>query len=198
MTGVDGARIERAVHELLLAIGEDPERDGLRRTPQRVAESYAEFFGGLGVDPVALLADAVPVGTTDSGAEATSDAVVLRGIDFRSVCEHHLLPFTGVAHVAYGPDERIVGLGRIPEVVDALASRPQLQERLAEQIADALEAGLAPKGVLVVLDATQGCVTMRGVRQERASTVTIASRGTLAEPAARAEIIALIGSGHGV
>jgi len=198
MTGVDAARIERAVHELLLAIGEDPDRDGLKRTPQRVAEAYAEFFGGLAVDPVELLADAVPVGTTESGDAATSDAVMMRGIDFRSMCEHHLLPFTGVAHVAYVPDERIVGLGRIPAVVDALASRPQLQERLAEQIADALDAGLAPKGVLVVLDATHGCVTTRGVRQERTSTVTIASRGALAEPAARAEIIALIGSGHGV
>jgi GTP cyclohydrolase I len=198
MTGVDRARIERAVHELLLAIGEDPERDGLRRTPARVADAYAEFFGGLGRDPQAPLADSVETGVTGAGEPATSDAVVLRDIDFRSVCEHHLLPFTGVAHVAYVPGEKVIGLGRIPAVVDVLASRPQLQERLAEQIADALETGLAPRGVLVVLDATHQCVTTRGSRQERTSTVTVASRGTLAEPAARSEIIALIGSGHGV
>ncbi|MGW9184020.1 GTP cyclohydrolase I [Agromyces sp. NPDC055661] len=194
MAGVDTGRIERAVHEILLAIGEDPERPGLERTPQRVAEAYADFFGGLAVDPLTHLADTVPLGDTEAGVPATSDAVVLRDIAFRSVCEHHLLPFVGTAHVAYLPRDRVVGLGRIPAVIETLAARPQLQERLAEEIADTLEAGLDPKGVLVVLDAQHRCVTTRGSRQERSSTITIASRGALGEPAARAEIIALIGS----
>jgi GTP cyclohydrolase IA len=197
MAGVDTGRIERAVHEILLAIGEDPTRPGLERTPQRVAESYAEFFGGLHVDPLTHLADTVPLGATESGVPATSDAVVLRDLAFRSVCEHHLLPFVGTAHVAYLPGDRVVGLGRIPAVIDTLAARPQLQERLAEEIADTLEAGLEPKGVLVVLDAQHRCVTTRGARQERSSTITIASRGALAEPAARAEVIALIGAREG-
>ena len=193
MAGVDTGRIERAVHEILLAIGEDPARPGLERTPQRVAEAYAEFFGGLHVDPLSHLADSVPIGATDAGVPATSDAVVLRDLAFRSVCEHHLLPFVGTAHVAYLPGERVVGFGRIPAVIDTLAARPQLQERLAEEIADTLVAGLAPKGVLVVLDAQHRCVTTRGARQERSSSVTIVSRGALAETAARAEIMALIG-----
>jgi GTP cyclohydrolase IA len=197
MAGVDTERIERAVHEILIAIGEDPDRPGLERTPQRVAEAYAEFFGGLQVDPLTHLADTVPLGATEAGVPATSDAVVLRDLSFRSVCEHHLLPFVGTAHVAYLPGDRVVGLGRIPAVIDTLAARPQLQERLAEEIADTLVAGLEPKGVLVVLDAQHRCVTTRGPRQERSSTITIASRGSLAEPAARAEIIALIGAGEG-
>ncbi|HZW40717.1 MAG TPA: GTP cyclohydrolase I [Agromyces sp.] len=194
MAGVDALRIERAVLEILLAIGEDPSRPGLERTPQRVAEAYADFFGGLEVDPLEHLADAVPIGASEVGVPATSDAVILRDLSFRSVCEHHLLPFVGTAHVAYLPGDRVVGLGRIPAVVDTLARRPQLQERLAEEIADTLEAGLDPKGVLVILDAQHRCVTTRGARQERSSTVTIASRGALSQPAARAEIIALIGS----
>ncbi|GAA1815463.1 GTP cyclohydrolase I [Agromyces neolithicus] len=193
MAAVDAQRIERAVREILLAIGEDPDRPGLERTPQRVAEAYAEFFAGLEVDPLTHLADTVPVGVADAGGPTTSDVVVLRDLAFRSVCEHHLLPFVGTAHVAYLPGERIVGFGRIPAVIDTLASRPQLQERLAEEIADALVAGLAPKGVLVVLDAQHRCVTTRGPRQERSSSVTIVSRGALAEPAARGEIMALIG-----
>ena len=193
MAGVDTGRIERAVHEILLAIGEDPARPGLERTPQRVAEAYADFFGGLSVDPMTHLADTVPLGSTEAGVPATSDAVVLRDIAFRSVCEHHLLPFVGTAHVAYLPAERVVGLGRIPAVIETLAARPQLQERLTEEIADTLQAGLDPKGVLVVLDAQHRCVTTRGPRQERSSSVTIVSRGALAETAARAEIMALIG-----
>ncbi|MFE5671027.1 GTP cyclohydrolase I [Agromyces sp. NPDC056523] len=198
MTGVDAARIERAVRELLLAIGEDPDRPELARTPARVAEAYQEFFGGIGADPQVHLADSVEIGAAEDGEPATGDAIVLRDLHFRSVCEHHLLPFIGTAHVAYLPGAKVVGLGRIPAVVDTLASRPQLQERLAEEIADALETGLAPRGVLVVLDAVHSCVTTRGVRQEHSSTVTVASRGALTEPAARAEVIALIGSGRGV
>ncbi|WP_127794338.1 GTP cyclohydrolase I [Agromyces sp. LHK192] len=206
MAEVDAARIERAVTEILLAIGEDPTRAGLERTPQRVAEAYADFFGGLAVDPLSHLADSVAVDsaihaaatgadTEAAPAAATGDAVVLRDLAFRSVCEHHLLPFVGTAHVAYLPGERVVGLGRIPAVVDTLARRPQLQERLTEEIADTLVAGLDPRGVLVVLDAQHRCVTTRGALQQRSSTITIAGRGELAKPAARAEIIALIGAG---
>jgi GTP cyclohydrolase I len=189
VTGIDRARIEAAVREILAAIGEDGGRPGLAETPSRVADAYAEFFSGLATDPLDFLADTVPVG--DTGAEL----VILRDIAFRSVCEHHLLPFLGVAHIAYLPGDRVVGLGRLPRVVDAIASRPQVQERLGEQIVDALQRGLEPRGVLVVLDAVHQCVTTRGARQTGSSTVTIASRGELAEPAARAEAIALIGTG---
>lgn len=187
MTAIDRERIEAAVAELLLAIGEDPGREGLAFTPQRVAGAYAEFFAGLGEDPLEHLAGSVPIG------EHEAEVVLLRGIEFRSICEHHLLPFLGVAHVAYLPNERVVGLGRIPRVVETLAARPQLQERLTEEIADTIERGLDARGVLVVLDAVHGCVTARGQRQTGSSTVTLASRGTLDEPVARAEIMALIG-----
>ncbi|MEJ3403919.1 GTP cyclohydrolase I [Rathayibacter sp. YIM 133350] len=194
MAGVDRARIEAAVTELLLAIGENPERPGLVKTPQRVADSYAEFFGGLEVDPVSHLSDAVPLGTQADGLPQTSDAVIVRGIDFRSVCEHHLLPFVGVVHIAYQPGEKVVGLGKLSDVVETLSARPQLQERLTEEIADALEQGLAPRGVLVVMDAVHRCVVARGSRQTGSSTVTIASRGGLADPGQRADVMGLIGS----
>lgn len=190
MAPIDSRRIEAAVAEILVAIGDDPTRPGLLTTPQRVAEAYAEFFAGLGVDPVALLRDEVEM-QTDPGERG--ELVLQRGIALRSICEHHLLPFTGLAHVAYLPAERLTGLGRIARVVEALASRPQLQERLGEEIADALEAGLAPHGVLVVIDARHGCVGARGPRQPESSTVTIASRGMLADPLRRAEVMALIG-----
>ncbi len=179
--------------EILAAIGEDPTRPGLATTPQRIAKAYTEFFSGLLVDPLDHLADSAEF-LAESGE--LSELVLLRDIDFRSVCEHHLLPFTGVAHVAYVPRARIVGLGKLPRVVETLASRPQLQERLTEEIADALQTGLDPLGVLVVLDATHGCVSARGVRQVASSTVTLASRGILAEPVARTEIMALIGARH--
>ena len=184
---IDSARIEAAVAELLSAIGEDPARPGLVDTPRRVAEAYGEFFAGVGRDPVEHLRETVPT-------DGTGELVLLRNIEFRSICEHHLLPFTGVAHVAYVPDERIVGLGRLPRVVETLAARPQLQERLGEQVADALAAGLQPRGVLVVLDAVHGCVSARGARQAHSSTVTVASRGILSDPVQRAEAMTLIGS----
>ena len=189
MAGVDKPRIEAAVVELLAAIGEDSSREGLDRTPARVADAYAEFFSGIGEDPLEHLRESVPVGDAGNG-----EVVLLRDIAFRSICEHHLLPFLGTAHVAYLPSDRVVGLGRLPLVVNTLASRPQLQERLTEQIADALEQGLEARGVLVVLDAVHGCVTSRGPRQAASSTVTVASRGELTEPARRAEIVAMIGS----
>jgi GTP cyclohydrolase IA len=133
------------------------------------------------------LRDTVSIGDRDA------ETVLVRDIRFRSVCEHHLLPFVGVAHIAYLPRDRVVGLGRLPRVVEILAARPQLQERLTEEIADALEDGLDPLGVLVVLDATHQCVTTRGARQTESSTVTIAGRGAFDDPARRAEVIALIG-----
>ncbi len=189
MTGIDRPRIEAAVAEILAAIGEDPARPGLVSTPSRVADAYEEFFAGLGVDPAEQLGEGVPLEGHDA------ETVLLRDIAFRSICEHHLLPFVGVAHIAYLPRERVVGLGRIPRVVETLASRPQLQERLTEQIADTLQDGLDAKGVLVVLDAQHACVSARGVRQTESTTVTVASRGELADPVARAGLLALIGRG---
>ncbi|WP_405218477.1 GTP cyclohydrolase I FolE [Agrococcus sp. Ld7] len=183
---VDRERVEAAVRELLAAIGDDPHRAGLADTPRRVATAYSEYFAGVGVDP----ADAL---TTLGLDGETGELVLLRDIEFRSMCEHHLLPFTGVAHVAYLPSDRITGLGRIPAVVDVVASRPQIQERLTDEIADALEAGLQPRGVLVVVEASHGCVAVRGQRQAKSTAVTIASRGELAKPIERAEIMALIG-----
>ncbi|KQO82959.1 MULTISPECIES: GTP cyclohydrolase I FolE [unclassified Frigoribacterium] len=190
MTPIDQPRIESAVRELLAAVGEDSERAGLESTPRRVAEAYAEFFSGADVDPVALVRASAVVSPEDRLGEL----VVVRDISFRSMCEHHLLPFTGVAHIAYIPGATIVGLGALPRLVDAIASRAQLQERLGEEIAEALDEGVEPRGVLVVLDAVHGCVTTRGPRQTASSTVTLASRGSLTDPASRAEAVALIGS----
>lgn len=189
--GTASARIEAAVAEILDAIGEDASRPGLIDTPRRVAEAYAEFFSGVGVDPLAHLrgTDELEVASGHLG-----ELVLLRDIDFRSTCEHHLLPFIGVAHIGYLPGARIVGLGRLPLVVETLASRPQLQERLTEQIADAIQTGLDPRGVLVVLEAVHGCVGARGPRQSRSSTVTLATRGSLGDPAERAGALALIGA----
>jgi len=191
MAPIDTGRVEAAVAEILAAIGEDPTRPGLAATPSRVAESYLEFFSGLGVDPNIHLADATEI---DLAPGELSDVVMLRDIEFRSMCEHHLLPFLGVAHVAYVPGERVVGLGKLPRVVDTLASRPQLQERLTEEIADVLFEGLGARGVLVVLDASHGCVTSRGARQPHSTTVTLATRGTLSDPAERSGVLALLGS----
>ncbi|ROS54268.1 GTP cyclohydrolase I [Frigoribacterium sp. PhB24] len=187
---IDRPRIEAAVLELLAAIGEDVARPGLESTPRRVADAYAEFFSGLTVDA----ADLVRQATVAAERHQLGEVVIVRDISFRSVCEHHLLPFVGVAHVAYVPGETIVGLGALPRVVDVLASRPQLQERLGEEIADAVQAGAQTDGVLVVLDAAHGCVTTRGPRQTGSTTVTLASRGALSEASARAEAVALIGA----
>lgn len=186
--GVDRDRLMAAVRELLSASGLDPDSAELASTPGRVADAYAEFFAGVRVDPEQFLVDSVPVG------DDTGDLVLLRDISLRSMCEHHLLPFTGRAHIAYQPDERVVGLSALPRMVATLAARPQVQERLGEEIAETMMRSLAPRGVLVVIDASHGCVTHRGVRQEAATTVTVASRGTLAERAARAETMALIGA----
>lgn len=190
MSGIDRPRVEAAVAEILAAIGEDPARPGLESTPSRVADSYAEFFAGIGRDAEADLGEPVPL---EEGRQA--ETVLLRDIEFRSVCEHHLLPFVGVAHVAYLPGDTVIGLGRIPRAIDTLASRPQIQERLTEQIADTIEQGAAARGVLVVLDAAHSCVTTRGPRQTGSTTVTVAARGAYTDPVVRAELIALIGRG---
>lgn len=194
---VDRARIERLTRELLEAIGEDPDRPGLRLTPSRMAELYAEFFAGVGADAAAPLEHTISVARGPAPDTLPSGAVLLRDIRFRSVCEHHLLPFAGRAHIAYLPGEQVVGLGALVRVVETLAARPQVQERLGEQIADTIAEHLDTRGVLVVLDASHGCVTMRGGRQPEASTLTIAARGEYVDPIARAELIALIGSSAG-
>jgi GTP cyclohydrolase I len=193
---VDRERVAALIRELLEAIGEDPDRPGLKATPGRVAEAYAEFFAGVGQDASAPLQHTISISHGPAPETSASGAVMLRDIHFRSVCEHHLLLFRGKAHLAYLPGDQVVGLGALPKVVDILAARPQVQERLGEQIADAIADALDTRGVLVVLEATHGCVTMRGERQREASTVTIAARGELAQPAARAELIALIGAGR--
>ncbi|WP_439594248.1 GTP cyclohydrolase I [Microbacterium sp.] len=191
---VDRERVAALVRELLEAIGEDPERPGLRLTPQRVADAYGEFFAGVGTDAAAPLAHTISITRGPAPDTLPSGAVMLRDIRFRSVCEHHLLPFRGHAHIAYLPGEQVVGLGALPKVVDILASRPQVQERLGEQIADTIAGSLDARGVLVVLEASHECVTMRGERQTGASTVTIAARGEFVDPVARAELMVLLGT----
>ena len=181
---VDRARIRAAVVELISAIGEDPNRKELEATPEKVAEAYQGFFAGIGQDPLAVLADTFEA--------EHNDAVILKDIELISICEHHLLPFTGVAHIAYLPDNKVVGLGRLPKLVEVLALRPQLQENLTAQIADALEHGLGTKGVVVVIEARHQCVASRGARQPEVQTVTVATRGCYSEPVSRAEVMALI------
>lgn len=169
--GVDTARIERAVREILAAIGEDPERDGLLDTPARVGRMYAEICSGLHEDP------SIHLKTT---FEADHDEMVMvRDIPMYSLCEHHLAPFIGHAHVAYIPndDGRVIGLSKFARLVDGYAKRPQVQERLTSQVADALAASLAPKGVMVVIDAEHLCMSMRGVKKAGSTTVTSAVRG---------------------
>ena len=184
---VDAPRIERAVREMLLAIGEDPDRDGLKRTPERVAAMYAEIFGGLHEDPASHLSVTF---------EAEHDEMVMvRDITLHSLCEHHLVPFAGKAHVAYipGRDGRITGLSKIARLVDGYARRPQVQERLTTQVADALVEVLEPEGVLVMIEAEHFCMSMRGVKKPGALTITSAVRGLFKTNAAtRAEAMSLI------
>jgi GTP cyclohydrolase I len=184
---IDTGRIEQAIREILLAIGEDPERDGLKRTPARVAAMYAEIFGGLDENP----ADHLNV-----TFEAEHDEMVMvRDIPLHSSCEHHLVPFAGRAHVAYipGPDGRITGLSKIARLVDGFARRPQVQERLTTQIADALVEELRPEGALVMIEAEHLCMSMRGVRKPGALTITSAVRGLFKTNAAtRSEAMTLI------
>ena len=183
---VDHDRLRAAVCEVLLAIGEDPDRDGLRDTPDRVARAAVEMFGGLDQDPGDYL------GTTfDIEHE---ELVLVKDIEVWSTCEHHLLPFSGVAHVAYIPSKegKITGLSKLARLVDVFAKRPQVQERLTTQIADALVEHLHPQGVMVVVEAEHLCMTMRGVRKPGSRTVTSAVRGILRNAATRAEAMSLI------
>ena len=167
----DLARIEKAVTEILIAVGEDPDRDGLQDTPARVARMYAEIFGGLHEDPGSYL-------TTTFEAEH-DEMVMVRDIPMYSACEHHLLPWVGKAHVAYIPndDGRVTGLSKLARLVDGFAKRPQVQERLTAQIADTLEDRLRPRGCMVVIEAEHLCMTMRGIRKPGSTTVTSAVRG---------------------
>lgn len=188
---VDLARAAAAVAELLRAVGEDPERPGLERTPDRVAAATAELLAGTGTDPAALLREEAPLGHDADGP------VVLRGIPFRSTCEHHLLPFAGTATIVYLPMERVAGLGTLVRVVDAAAARLQLQERLTEDIAEAVHTGLGAQGVLVVTEATQACVWARGTRARGVVAGAIAARGRYREGADRQEAILLAGVSAG-
>lgn len=183
---IDLARAAAAVRELLIAIGEDPERDGLRDTPDRVARSYAEMFRGLREEPDDILST-----TFDLGHD---ELVLVKDIEVYSTCEHHLVPFHGVAHVGYIPsrDGRITGLSKIARLVDVYAKRPQVQERLTTQVADAMVRVLQPRGVVVVIECEHLCMSMRGVRKPGARTVTSAVRGGLREPATRSEVMSLI------
>ncbi|MCH8969843.1 MAG: GTP cyclohydrolase I FolE [Planctomycetes bacterium] len=182
---VDQRRIEDAVREILLAVGEDPDREGLRRTPQRVARMYAELFAGLHQDPVDVLEAAF--------SEEYDELVVLRDIPFNSMCEHHLMPFEGKAHLAYLPKGKVVGISKLARVVDAFAHRPQVQERLTSQIADILMSSLEAKGVAVLISATHTCMTCRGVRKPGSIMVTSAVRGLCkSDPRTRGEVMSLL------
>lgn len=185
-SGMDLPRIERAVREILLAVGEDPDREGLQETPARVARSYAEQFAGLRQTPEDVLT---------SVFDAEHDEIVLvKDIEVYSSCEHHLVPFHGVAHVGYIPNEKgqITGLSKLARLVDVYARRPQVQERLTTQIADALNRILHPRGVIVVIEAEHLCMSMRGVRKPGARTVTSAVRGAFRGSETRAEAMSLI------
>lgn len=183
---VDQPRIESAVREILLAIGEDPDRDGLKDTPARVARSMAEVFAGLSQDPAVHLSRVF--------REHSDQVVLLRDIRFHSHCEHHLLPFFGKAHVAYLPEHgQVVGLSKLARTVDVFARRPQVQERLTHQIADALDLHVRARGVAVVIEAQHLCMQMRGAHQPDSTMITSAFRGLYqSDPAARAEVMNLI------
>jgi GTP cyclohydrolase I len=185
--GVDRARAEAAVRELLLAVGEDPDRPGLKETPARVARAYTEVFSGLWQDPDEVLAT-----TFD---EDHDELVLVKDIPMYSTCEHHLVPFHGVAHIGYipGDDGRVTGLSKLARLVEVYARRPQVQERMTAQIADALADALKPRGVLVVIEAEHLCMAMRGIRKPGSTTVTSAVRGIFRENAAtRSEAMSLV------
>ena len=183
----DEVRATAAVRELLLALGEDPDRDGLKETPARVARAFKENFEGLWKSPQDVLTT-----TFDIGHE---ELVIIRDIEVFSHCEHHLTPFHGVAHVGYIPSGKITGLSKVARLVDLFARRPQVQERLTTQIADAMVQILNPMGVIVIIDCEHLCMSMRGVRKSHARTTTSAVRGALRDPATRAEAISLITKG---
>jgi GTP cyclohydrolase I len=182
---IDQPRIERAVREILLAIGEDPDRESLSETPARVARMYAELFEGLHGDPGRHLKKVF--------TEQYDELVLVRDISFNSMCEHHLLPFIGKAHVGYLPRGKVTGLSKLARVVEEISRRPQVQERMTHQIADLINSDLDPKGVIVILEAEHTCMTIRGVRKPGSLTVTSAVRGLFkSNPSSRAEAMALI------
>jgi GTP cyclohydrolase I len=183
---IDLERAERAVREILLAIGEDPDREGLKGTPGRVARSYAEIFAGMAQRPEDVLTTTFELGH--------DELILVRNIEVYSTCEHHLVPFHGVAHVGYipGRDGRVTGLSKLARLVDVYSRRPQIQERMTSQIADALIEHLKPLGVLVVIECEHLCMSMRGVRRPGSRTITSAVRGQLRDPATRAEAMALV------
>jgi GTP cyclohydrolase I len=182
---MDYARLEAAVRELLLAVGEDVHREGLRETPARVARMYAELFAGLRQDPSVHLRKCF--------TQKYDEIVLVKDIDFHSICEHHLLPFIGKAHVAYLPNGKLVGLSKLARVVEVLSRRPQVQERMTEDIADLIMRELEPKGVAVVLEASHTCMTIRGIRKPDSLCTTSAMRGSFrANESTRAELMSLI------
>lgn len=183
---VDLRRIEAAVREILEAVGEDPQRPGLRETPRRVARMYQEMFAGLHQDPARHLEVVFP--------ETYDEMVLIRDIPFTSMCEHHLLPFSGVAHVAYIPDGKVTGLSKIARVVEEIARRPQVQERMTQDIAELIDSSLQTTGVAVVLEAEHSCMAIRGIKKPGSITVTSALRGIFkSNEASRAEFMSLIG-----
>ena len=182
---VDLPRIERAVREILFAVGEDPDREGLQETPARVARMYAEMFAGLHQEPRAHLQKFF--------TEKYDEVVLVRDISFCSMCEHHLLPFTGKAHVAYVPDGKVVGLSKLARVVEVVARRPQVQERMTETVADLLVDELNAKGVAVVVEASHSCMTIRGIRKPGSLCVTSAMKGLFrSNLSSRSEVMQLI------
>jgi GTP cyclohydrolase I len=188
-SSVDRGRIERAVREILLAVGEDPDREGLLETPARVARMYAEMFAGLHQDPKTHLRKAF--------AEKYDEIVLVRDISFTSMCEHHLLPFLGRAHIGYLPDGRVLGLSKLARIVEVVSHRPQVQERMTEQLADLLVDDLGAKGVAVVVEASHTCMTIRGVRKPGSLCVTSAMKGLFrTNLSSRAEVLSLIYGGR--
>lgn len=182
---VDHARIEAAVREILLAVGEDPDREGLEETPARVARMYAEMFSGLHSDAREVL--------QKTFTQKYNEVVLVKDIRFSSMCEHHLLPFSGKAHIGYLPNGKIVGLSKLARAVEVLARRPQVQERMTEELADLLMQELDPKGVGVIVEASHSCMTVRGVRSPDSVCTTSAMRGSfIAHPSTRTEFLTLI------
>jgi len=189
---IDRDRIAAAVREILAAIGEDPSREGLRETPTRVADAMTELYSGVGVDATDGLRDSASTADVIS-----NDPVIVRDLAFRSTCEHHLLPFHGVAHIAYQPTDTVVGLGRIARVLDTISSRPQVQERIGVEVCDALTDGAGASGALVVLNARHECVSARGAKQAEASAITVTATGTFAVEPTRSALLTLIGRADG-
>lgn len=186
---VDHPRIERAVREILIAVGEDPDREGLLETPARVARMYAELFSGLHEDPRIHLQKFF--------TEKYDEVVLVRDISFNSMCEHHMLPFMGKAHIGYVPDGKVIGLSKLARVVDVVARRPQVQERMTETVADLLVEELQVKGVAVVIEATHSCMTIRGIRKPGSLCVTSAMRGLFrSNLSSRSEVMTLIYGGN--